>query len=147
VPFRYPGSVSTTPTGTPCSIACRICSRAISGLVRNTTSSGTPACRQRLSSWHHTSGKYKRHAIGKLELQVLTDKLIAVWQLSDLPNSPQYCWATPTECFPCFGKPVSSMIHATTESRFCMSGNTSRRTCASISWSFHGASATKWWSD
>src|SRR5262245_40867815 len=74
---------------------------------------------------------------------VLTDKLTATWQLSDLPISPQYCRATPTECFPCFGKPVSSMIQATTGPCFCMAGSTCCRTCSSISWSFHGASATK----
>ena len=35
---------------------------------------------------NHTSGRYNRHAIGKLEAHVLTDKLTAAWQLSDLPN-------------------------------------------------------------
>ena len=35
----------------------------------------------------------------------------ATWQLSCLPNIPQYCRATPTECLPFFGNPVSSMIH------------------------------------
>jgi hypothetical protein len=29
-----------------------------------------------------------------------------------LPTCPQYCRATPTECFPFFGKPVSSTIQA-----------------------------------
>src|SRR5215472_19339763 len=102
-----------------------------------------PAGSQRAASWHHTSGRYKRHAIGKLECHVLTDKLTATWQLSDLPVCPQYCRATPTECFPCFGKPVSSTIHATTGPCFCIAGSTCCRTCSSISWSFHGASATK----
>src|SRR5215471_9637902 len=64
-------------------------------------------------------------------------------QLSDLPHSPQYCRATPTECFPCLGKPVSSTIHATTGPCFSMLGSTYRRTSASISSSFQGASATK----
>ena len=48
--------------------------------------SGTPACQQRAASWHHTSGRYNRHAIGKLACHVLTDKLTAAWELSDLPN-------------------------------------------------------------
>jgi len=36
----------------------------------------------------------------------------ATWQLSCLPSWPQYCRATPTECRPYLGKPVSSMIQA-----------------------------------
>src|SRR5665647_3801146 len=39
-----------------------------------------------------------------------SDTLTATWQLSCLPNIPQYWRATPTECRPCLGKPVSSMI-------------------------------------
>src|SRR5262249_61576858 len=102
-----------------------------------------PAGSHRAASWPHTSGRYKRYAIGKLEYHVLTDKLTATWQLSDLPVCPQYCRATPTECFPCFGKPVSSTIHATTSACFCMVGSTYRSTAANISSSFQGASATK----
>jgi hypothetical protein len=44
--------------------------------------------------------------MGKLEFHVLTDQLTAAWQFADWPNSPQYCRATPTACFPCFGKAV-----------------------------------------
>ena len=47
---------------------------------------GTPACWQRLASWHHTSGRYNRQAIGRLAFHVLTDKLTATWQLSCLPT-------------------------------------------------------------
>ncbi len=52
--------------------------------------------------------------IGRLELHVATDRLTATRQLSCLPTCPQYCRATPTECLPFFGKPVSSTIQATT---------------------------------
>ena len=68
--------------------------------------------------------------MGKLALQVLTDKLTAAWQLSCLPIWPQYCRATPTECLPCLGNPVSSTIHATTGPCFCIAGSTCRRTSA-----------------
>src|SRR5579872_108655 len=71
------------------------------GLKRNLFRN-SPISRRSASS-HHSSGRYNRHAIGRLEFPVLTDKL--TWQ-SDLPNSPQYRRATPTECFPCLGKPV-----------------------------------------
>jgi hypothetical protein len=70
-------------------------------------------CRRSRSSVQ-ASGKYKRHAIGRLARQVLTDRLTATRQLSCLPNCPQYWRATPTECRPFFGKPVSSTTHATT---------------------------------
>ena len=32
------------------------------------------------------------------------------WQLASLPNAPQYCCCTPTECSPFFGKPLPSTI-------------------------------------
>jgi hypothetical protein len=36
----------------------------------------------------------------------------ATWQLPTLPNEPEYWRATPTECLPNFGNPVSSITHA-----------------------------------
>ena len=41
-----------------------------------------------------------------LEKTALTEG--ATWQLAVLPRAPQYCRWTPTECFPCLGKLVSS---------------------------------------
>src|SRR6266853_6162181 len=38
--------------------------------------------------------------------------LTATWQLPTLPNVPEYCRSTPTECSPCLAKPVSSITHA-----------------------------------
>src|SRR5205823_11793202 len=55
--------------------------------------------------------------------------------------------ATPTECVPFLGKPVSSTIQATTGPCFCMVGNTWLRTCSSSVSSLHGALATKWCND
>src|SRR3954454_13456126 len=46
----YPASVTTTPGGTPSASACLIWSSAIAGLVRNPTSSGTPAIARRAGS-------------------------------------------------------------------------------------------------
>src|SRR6266478_2431638 len=60
--------------------------------------------------------------MGRLVLQVATDRLTATWQLSCLPNCPQYWCATPTECLPFLGKPVSSTIQATTGPCFCIAG-------------------------
>ena len=41
-----------------------------------------------------------------------TERLTAGWQMSCLPSWLPYCRAAPTECLPCLGKPVSSMIQA-----------------------------------
>src|SRR5260370_42483872 len=82
--------------------------------------------------------------MGNLALHVATDRLTATRQLSCLPNCPQYWCATPTECFPFFGNPVSPTIQATTGPCFCMAGSTSVRTCCSSAWSLHGALATRW---
>src|ERR1035438_533530 len=96
---------------------------AISGLVRNWISSGTSAFSRRSASSAHSLGRYRRYPIGRLELHVDTDRLTATRQFSCLPSCPQYWCATPTECFPFFGKPVSSTIHATTGPCFCMVGS------------------------
>src|SRR5215471_4630329 len=102
----------TTPRGRPASQDHLICSNAICGFVLNSISSGTPALARRASSLAHDCGKYNRYAIGKLAKSLAIDSETATWQLSCLPNCPQYCRATPTECLPFFGKPVSTTIHA-----------------------------------
>ena len=58
------------------------------------------------------------------EFQVATERLTATRQFSCLPTCPQYCRATPTECLPFFGKPVSSTIQATTDPSFSIAGIT-----------------------
>ena len=80
----------------------------------HSTSSGTPARDRSAASSAQLSGRYIRHATGRLAVAVATDNETATWQLSCLPNCPQYCRATPTECRPFLGKPVSSTIHACT---------------------------------
>ena len=67
----------------------------------------------------------------------------ATWQLSSLPSWPQYCRATPTECRPCFGKLVSSMIHASIGPCRCICGSTIWRTWANTFSSDQRPSPTK----
>src|SRR5712691_222266 len=54
-----------------------------------------------------------------------------------VPGLPQYCEATPTECLPCLGKPVSSMIHASIGPWRSIAGSTISRTLASTFASDH----------
>ena len=59
----YAASANTGAAVTPSASAWRICPRAITGLVLNEISSGTPAFLRRFWSWAQISGKYKRHAM------------------------------------------------------------------------------------
>ena len=68
-------------------------------------------------------------------------------ELSCLPSCPQYCRATPTECLPFLGKPVSSRINARIRPRRSMTGRTCVRTAVSTASSDQSALATKWCSD
>src|SRR5215510_5617959 len=61
----------------------------------------------------------------------LTIVLLASW--------PQYCRATPTECRPFLGKPVSSMIQAAIGPLRSIAGSTNSPTLASIAASDHAA--------
>ena len=73
--------------------------------------------------------------------------LTATWQLSCLPSWPQYCRATPTECLPFLGKPVSSMIQAWIGPCRSIVGSTRARTTPSTAASDQSALATRWCSD
>ena len=55
-------------------------------------------------------GRYSWYATGTLPWLLASDKLTVTWQLSCLPSGPQYWRATPMECRPFLGKPVSSTI-------------------------------------
>lgn len=55
----------------------RVCAWAISSLVANSTSSGTPAFARRGLSSAHSCGRYKRQAIGTLPRSEASDKLTA----------------------------------------------------------------------
>jgi len=64
-------------------------------------------------------------------------------EFSCLPSWPQYCRATPTECSPFLGTPVSSTIKARIGPRRLMMGRTRARTAASTVSSDQFAFATK----
>src|SRR5512135_3025380 len=49
------------------------------------------------------------------------------WQLASLPNSPQYCHCTPTECSPFLGRTVSSK-----QSTPCLGSEPARRSIRAI---------------
>jgi hypothetical protein len=124
-----------------------MCDSAICGLLRNTTSAGTLARNRRAASPAQLSGRYNRHATGRLAVAVATDSETATWQLSCLPSCPQYCRATPTECRPFLGKPVSSIIHPSTGPAAAIAGRTASRTARSRTVSSHGDWPTKCKSD
>ena len=81
--------------------------------------------------------------MGRLAASLATDKLMATWQLSCLPSWPQYWRATPTECRPFLGKPVSSTIQASIGPVAWILGSSSARTAANSASSDHSALATK----
>ena len=55
--------------------------------------------------------------------------------------------ATPTECLPCLGKPVSSMIHASIGPWLSIAGRTVSPTLVNTFSSDHGDLPTKWSND
>jgi hypothetical protein len=72
-----------------------------------------------------------RPRLGQVELRgegqaasLATDRLTMTWQLSTLPTSPQYCRATPTECLPFLGMPLSSTIQKRSGPCACIAGRT-----------------------
>src|SRR3954471_21656109 len=75
------------------------------------TSSGTRHGARRGSS-SHSAGKNNRQSIGHDACAVTALMETPTWQLATLPNAPQYWRATPTDIRPNFGKPVSSITHA-----------------------------------
>jgi hypothetical protein len=88
---------------------------------------GTPALSRRSRSLAHVSGRYRRKATGILDASVAAERLTATRQFSCLPVWPQYWRATPTECWPFSGKPVSSTTRAATGPRDSMAGKTRSR--------------------
>ena len=144
----YPASAKTQPKRTPAAVARSISARAICGLVRAVRySAGTPARSWRARLLVQLSGRNSRNAsiTGTSPRANVSDTM--VWQLAVLPSAEAYCGATPTECVPFFGKPVSSTIQATTGPCFCIAGNTWLRTSPSKLSSLQGALATKWCRD
>src|SRR5215469_3657711 len=76
--------------------------------------------------------------MGRLAASVATDSVTATWQLSCLPSCPQYWRATPTECRPFLGMPVSSTIHAAMGPRCSIAAKPYSRTALSTASSSHG---------
>src|ERR1700733_8293381 len=85
--------------------------------------------------------------MGRLAWRLATDSETTAWQLSCLPSWPQYCRATPTECLPFLGKPVSSMIDASIGPSASILGSTVWRILVRTASSDQGALATKCSSD
>src|SRR3954449_1644861 len=65
--------------------------------------------------------------MGRLAVRLASESVTATWQLSCLPSWPQYWRATPTECRPFLGKPVSSMIQASIAPLPSITGRVSNR--------------------
>src|SRR5436305_5822436 len=82
----YTSSPSTHSHGTPASSARAIIARAIAGLVRNGTSSGTLAARRRSASPAHASGRYSRRSIRACPLRLPYARKTPTWQFLDLPR-------------------------------------------------------------
>ena len=51
-----------------------------------------------------------------------------IWQFPTFPSAPEYCRATPTDIFPNFGNPVSSITQASGESSRLIRRANARRT-------------------
>src|SRR3954471_7414903 len=85
--------------------------------------------------------------MGRLAVRLASESVTATWQLSCLPSWPQYWRATPTECRPFLGKPVSSMIQASMGPVRSIAGSTRSRTLVSTAASDQGAWPTTCSSD
>src|SRR5215218_6981176 len=70
--------------------------------------------------------------MGRLAVRLASESVTATWQLSCLPSWPQYWRATPTECRPFLGTPVSSMIQASMGPARSIAGRTRSRTLVSV---------------
>ena len=69
------------------------------------------ASARRCGSSAQLSGRYNRQLSTAAPSVHTSCKLTATWQFAVLPSVPEYWRSTPTECEPCFGKPVSSITH------------------------------------
>ena len=79
-------------------------------------------------------------SFGQVDRDVRNTVVTATWQLPTFPRVPEYCRFTPTECFPCLGKPVSSMMRTPLRSGI-VSRNTFQRSRGS-----QGECVMKCWS-
>src|SRR5947208_3953561 len=70
-----------------------------------------PAASQRAGSFVHSGGRYSRLSTKARPRGPTWARKTPTWQLATLPNTPQYWRATPTDYFPCLGKPLLSTAH------------------------------------
>ena len=117
----------------------------MSCFVLKTVSAGTRAFCRRSAFSVHDSGRNNAKSMGRCCVRVVMLRLTATWQLAILQADPVYCRCTPTECFPCLRKPVSSMTQATTGSRSSSAAMAYRAAARRTSWSSHDAFEMKWW--
>ena len=76
-------------------------------------------------------------SIGTWSSRVDSVKLAPIWQLVTFPADPVYCRCTPTEYFPCFRKPVPSIIQASIFPLPVIADSAKRVVSALTSWPFH----------
>lgn len=79
-------------------------------LVWKVTSFGILLAFRFCSSCVHSLGRYSCMSTGRCAFFVQRVKETATWHGVTFPALPVYCRLTPTECFPYFKKPVSSMM-------------------------------------
>src|SRR3954470_8456926 len=117
-----PASASTQEKRTPASRTRSISASAISGLVCAVrAASGTPAASQRSASSVQTDGRNSRSPTGSGTSPRASVSETSTWQFATLPNSPQYCRATPTESSPFLGRPESSTTSTAPSPPTCLS--------------------------
>ena len=102
------------PAGMPASRASVIIFVASSGLVANSTSSGTPATARPSASSAQSFGRYSRRSISVCPFGAAYARYTATCAFSIRPVVPVYCRCTPTVRVPFFTSPVSSSTNALT---------------------------------
>lgn len=135
----YPASATTAVRVSPAARTCRSSCAAKRHFSRNTVWAGIRAARRRAGSALHSRGRYRAAPTSHARTPVHNTAVTATWQLPIVPRVPLYWRATPTECVPFLGKPVSSRIKTPRRSGSC-----ARRICH-IRFADHGASVMKCW--
>ncbi|MGY4230260.1 hypothetical protein ACVMIH_007621 [Bradyrhizobium sp. USDA 4503] len=86
--------------------------KSVEPMAARTAPARTAAQHQSLLHFVGNARWSDEEVLAKVREMVLPAIEKDTWQLACLPSCPQYWWCTPTECLPCFGNEVSSMIHA-----------------------------------
>ena len=102
---------------------------------------GAPGC-DHSASLTQASGRNRRKPTGMGTSPRARVSDTSAWQFARLPNWPQYCRATPTECRPCLTSAVSSTTSTAsgppTRRSACSASTRSKRSCG------QGEADTKW---